>query len=66
MRIFVKLRNKGNIESDERFSKSNYGSRTSYSIDDAILEKILVFDHSIVMLNHTIYLMTCLQDCYDR
>ena len=58
MSIFVNIRNKGNIESEERVSKSNYGSRPKHSIEDAILEKILVFDNSLVKGNHTIYTMT--------
>jgi len=39
MRIFINDQNKGSIETDERISKSNYGSRPGYSIQDAILEK---------------------------
>ena len=58
MKLFVSIRNKGNIESDERISKSNYGSRLGCSIEDAILEKRLVFDNSIVTESHNIHAMT--------
>ena len=66
MRFFVNIRNKGRIELDERVSKIYYRSRTGNSIEDVILEKILVFDNSIVIISHTIYSMTDLQACYDR
>ena len=65
MRIFVSIKNKGNIESDEIFSKINHGSRPEYSTEDAILEKRLVFDNRIVTENHAIYVMADLQACYD-
>ena len=58
MRIFLNIRNKGNIESDERVSKINYGSRLGCSTEDAILEKILVFNNIIVTGNHMIYVRT--------
>ena len=66
MRMFVNIRNKVNIESDERVSKRNYGSRPGCSIEDAILEKTLIFDNSLVTGNHNIYAMTDLQDGYYR
>ena len=37
MRILVNIRNKLDIESDDRVSKSKYGSRPGYSIEDDIL-----------------------------
>ena len=58
LRMFVNIRNKGKIESDERVSKSNCGYRPGYSIKYAILEKILVFDNSLVTRNHNVYAMT--------
>ena len=66
MMMFVNIRNKGNIESDERVSKSIYGSRPGYSLEDDILEKRLVFDNSIVTGSHNIYAMADLQACCDR
>ena len=62
----MSIRNKGNIKSDERVSKSNYGSRPGHSIEDAILEKRLVFDNIIVTGSHNIHAMTDLQACHDR
>ena len=66
MRIFLNIRNKGNIESDDKVSKSNCRSRAWYSTEDEILEKRLVFDNSLLVGKHTIYAMTDLQACYDR
>ena len=37
MMIVVNIRNKGNIEVDDKSSKSNYGSRPGHSIGDAML-----------------------------
>ena len=37
MRMCAKIRNKGHAEPDERVSKSNYGSRSVFSIEDTIL-----------------------------
>ena len=66
IRIIVNIRNKGNIEENDIVSKSNYGSKTGCSIEDAILEKILFLDNSLVTGKHTNYAMTDLQACYDR
>ena len=44
MRIYLEDLDEEIIESDDRFSKSNYGSRKNYSIETAILEKRLTFD----------------------
>ena len=58
MRMFLNIRNKGRKEKVQRVSKINYGSRPGHSIEDAILEKILVFDNSLVTGNHNVYAMT--------
>ena len=39
IRIYLSNISEELIESDKRFSKSNYGSRKNYSIEIAILEK---------------------------
>ena len=39
IRIFILLRNQGNIETDNKISNCNYGSYQNYSIETAILEK---------------------------
>ena len=66
MRMFIKIISRGNIESDERVSNFNHGFRPGHSIENSILEKILVFDNSLVTRKHNIYSMTCFQACYDR
>ena len=66
MRIYFDDQEEEIIESDERFSKANYGSRKNYSIESAILEKRLAFDNSLINGNNTIYHLTDLQSCYDR
>ena len=66
MRIIVNQRNEGNIESDPRISKSNYRLRLKYSIEDAILEKRLVYDNSLLSRKYIIYNMTDLESCYNR
>ena len=65
MRMFVNIRNKGNMESDERGSKRNYGSRTAHLVAYAILEKILVFDNIIVTVNYNIHAIADLQAFCD-
>ena len=64
--FFVNIRNKGNRESDEIVSKSNYGPRPGYSIEYAILEKRLVFDNRIVTESHNICAIADLKACYDK
>jgi len=66
MRIYLDDDDEEMIESDDRFSKSNYGSRKNYSIESAILEKRLTFDNSLLSGKLTIYHLTDLQSCYDR
>ena len=66
MRIYLEDLDEEMIESDDRFSKSKYGSRKNYSIETAILEKRLTFDHSLISSKPTIYHLTDLQSCYDR
>ena len=65
-RIFINIRNKSRIESDNRISKCNYGLRVNYFIENAILEKQLVYDNSILIGNITIHNMTDLKSYYDR
>ena len=66
MRIVINKRNRGRIEVDLRISKYNYGSRSGYSIEDAILEKRIFYDYSMLKGNTIIYNMTNLQGCYDQ
>ena len=66
MRILLNDGEKERIEEDERFSKSNYGSRKNYAIESALLEKRIIFDHSLLGCKQNIYHLTDLQSCYDR
>ena len=54
------------IEGNDRFSTVNYGSQKNYSIETAILQKRLTFDHSLLETKQTVYNFTDLQSCYDR
>ena len=58
MRIYFEDSHEEMIETDKRFSKSNYGSRKNYSIESTILEKRLSFDNSMICGKKTIYHLT--------
>jgi len=49
MRIFLKYWIKRKIEKDLRISKANYGSRSKYSIRNAILEKQIIYENSALI-----------------
>ena len=66
MRIFVNERMVGVIETDERISKGNYGSRKGYSIDDLMIEKRLLCDCSMRNMEQTVHNFADLESCYDR
>ena len=66
MRIFIGGRNDDSIERDERISKFNYGSRKAYSIEEALLEKRLMYDTSIRDSQTMIHNISDLKACYDR
>ena len=66
MRIFLKYWVKERIEQDPRISKVNYWSRSKYSIENVILEKRIIYDHSALTYEKTIYNMTDLEACYNR
>ena len=61
IRIFLKVRNKGQIERDYRLSKFNFGSRPSYAIDEVLLEKRLLFNSTIRNQKQTINTITDLE-----
>ena len=54
------------IERDDRFSKSNHGSRKNYSIETAMLEKRLVAGDRLIQLTPTAHDTIDLQSSYDR
>ena len=66
MRVFINYRTKGKIERDPRILKVNYESRNRFSIENTILEKRLIYDHSTLSYQHTIHKITDLKACYDR
>ena len=53
------------IESDERFSKSNYELRKNLNKDSNI-GKRLMFDNSILIRNLTLHHLTNSQSCYNK
>ena len=63
--IFI-LRNQGKIEKDERLSKCNYGLKKNYSIELAILEKRLIYNHSKIKCKEIAHNLTDLKAYYDR
>ena len=65
MRMFLSSDREEIIENDNRFLKANFGSRHNYSIKTAILEKWLIFYHSMLTTKKTIYNLTDLKSCYD-
>jgi len=66
MRIFIGGRTDKLIESDPRMSKFNYGSRSYYSIDNAILEKRLMYDLAIRDGKPMMHNLSDLEACYNR
>ena len=66
IRIFMSLRNKGQIEKDSRLSKCNYGFRKGYSIESTILEKRLIYDYRMISMQPMVHNLTNLQLCYDQ
>ena len=66
MRIFLKGKNVESIEKDIRISKYNFGLWKNYIIEEAILEKRLIYDCSIFNRKPTVYVITNLKVCYDK
>ena len=65
-RIFINIRNKSTNETNSRISKCNYESRANYMIENAILEKQLIYDYSMFSGNITIHNIMDLKLFYDR
>ena len=66
MRIFLGSRINERIENDARISKRNYGSRSGYSIENALLEKSLIVDHAKKSGQEHAHAASDLEACYDR
>jgi len=54
MHIFLGIRDNQQVENDNRFSKSNYGSCRNYSIESVLLEKCLIYDNNMLSGKQTI------------
>ena len=54
------------VESDKRSSKQNYGSREGHSIENALLETMLIFDHAKKTEESNVHAMSDLEACYNR
>ena len=66
MRIFLKVWNKGQIERDYRLSKFNFGSRLTHAINEALLEKRLLFDSAVRNQKQIINTITDLEAYSNR
>ena len=44
----------------------NYGSRLKYSINNAILEKRLLYNQAKIIMEPTVHNITDLEACYDN
>ena len=66
MRIFLKYRIKRKIEKDPRISKANYRSRSKYSIENAILEKWIIYDYGTLIYQHIMHNITDLKAYYNH
>ena len=66
MRVFIGVRAEQSLEDDPRISKFNYGSRTNYSIENAILEKRLMYDLALRNGKEMMHNISDLEACYDR
>ena len=66
MWIFLPSDEEEIIEADNKFSKTNYGSRKNFSIETAILEKRLVLDNSMLTTKQMVHNFTDLKSCYNR
>ena len=66
IRICTNNRTKGKIEIDPRILKANYRSRANYLIENTLLEKRIIYDHSSLTYQYTMHNMTNLEAYYDR
>ena len=64
--MYVGLRNDANIEQNDKLLKYNFGSRKNYSIESALLEKMLLYETSKYTSEPTVHLLSDLEACYDR
>ena len=60
------LRNQNSIEEDDRLSEFNFGSRQNYSINEALIEKRLIQNSSLIMEEKPVHIVIDLSTCCDR
>lgn len=56
----------GNIEDDTRISKCNFGSRQGYLVENALLEKRLLYESNLFTEQKIVHTISDLEVCYDR
>ena len=66
MRIFLGLRCEEMLDKDIRASKFNFGLWKGFSIDDAILEKWLIYDISMWIRLLIVHIVIDLEAYYNR
>ena len=66
IRIFLGLQLNPDIEQDIRISKFNFSSQKQFLIDEAILEKRLLYNSSIWIESPIVQVITDLSACYDQ
>ena len=66
MRISINNRNKHQIEKGPKISTNNFGSRSNYSIEMAILQKRIIYDNSKLITKPMVYNMTDLEVYYNQ
>jgi len=66
IRILLGNRNNGAIKVDERISKYNYRSSRNYNIEEAILEKRLIYDCSVFNHKPIVHVIIDLEAYYNR
>ena len=66
MRIFLESRIEGFIEKNNRISKFNFGSRKFFSIEEAILEKRMIYKNSKWTGKQILHVIMDLAAYYDR
>ena len=66
MRTCLGVRMDDRVETDSRVSKCNHGSRKGHSIENALLEKRLIFDLAKKTEDSCAHVTSDLEACYDR
>jgi len=62
----MNMRNTNTIKIDKQLSKFNYGSRQNYSIEEALLEKKLIYNSTMRLDSVTAHAIIDLKVYYNR